>query len=452
MAAFRFRSRRTRRLWVIGVTMAVLAAAVLFLVASASGTLSGSSFESGDGNLAVDLAGNHDWNSPVETITCPNTTPGSGTNCGTDLSKSTVDNSFGQGSKEDDPVPTVTAGSIPPNKSDLTRFYVNKEHANGNDYLYLAWERSNVLGSANMDFEFNQNSTPSANGVTPVRTAGDMLITFDFTNGGGKPVLGLLRWVTSGATSQCLSSNSLPCWGNRVDLSAAGFAEGAVNAGTVHDANPPPSGGSDLPGLTFGEAGINLTAAGVFSQTVCQHFGAAFLKSRSSASFPAELKDFIAPIAVNISNCGTLVIKKVTDPSPDPTNTSFSYSLNGPNPPNANLPKTFSLTNGQSNSTDVFAGSSFSATETIPSGWTLTSATCDNGSGTLSGNQLSGISVDVDKTTTCTFKNTARGTIAVKKVTDPAGAPDSFSFTGDAGAQSLTDGQTIARASGAEGT
>ena len=73
---------------------------------------------------------------------------------------------MGQGAKEDDPAPTVVNGSIPPSKDDLSRFYVNQEKADGNDFLYLAWERSNLLGSAHMDFEFNQDSTLSANGVT----------------------------------------------------------------------------------------------------------------------------------------------------------------------------------------------------------------------------------------------------------------------------------------------
>jgi hypothetical protein len=125
------------------------------------------------------------------------------------------DNSFGQGTKEDDANVTVVTGSIPPQKSDLTRFYVGSEFANSSNFLYLAWERSNVLGSANMDFEINQAVTPGLGDPgahTINRTAGDMLITFDFNNGGGNPALGLLKWVTSGATSQCFSSNSLPCW------------------------------------------------------------------------------------------------------------------------------------------------------------------------------------------------------------------------------------------------
>lgn len=296
--------------------MAAAVTAGLLLVIPAGANLSGSTFESGDGDLAPMTATPplvHDWNNPVETITCPNTIPASGTNCATDLTKDGDDNAFGQGAKEDISNPSEVTGSIPPSKSDLTRFYVNKEKAGGSDFLYLAWERSNVLGSANMDFEFNQSSTLAPGKSTPLRTPGDILVMFDFTQGGATPVLGLLKWVTTGSASQCFQNNALPCWGNHVNLSAAGFAEGAINSGTVHDANPPPSGGFDLPGSQFGEAGINLTAAGVFPQGQCVHFGSAFLKSRSSASFPAELKDFIAPIPVNIANCGALSVRKYID-------------------------------------------------------------------------------------------------------------------------------------------
>ena len=222
--------------------LAVLLSLVLAFSAtgSAQATLSGgSTFESGDGDLAANTStppAPHDWNTPVETITCPSTIPGTGTNCGLDLVKSQSDDALGQGSKEDDPVPTIVHGSIPPSKDDLSRFYVNKERIGGNDYLYLAWERSNLLGSAHMDFELNQDSTPSANGVTPVRTAGDLLIDFDFS-GSGVPVLAKHTWITSGSAANCEASNTLPCWDKAVNLGA--FAEAAVNSAPVIDANPP---------------------------------------------------------------------------------------------------------------------------------------------------------------------------------------------------------------------
>src|SRR5262249_21715365 len=130
-----------------------------------------------------------------------------------------TDDAFGQGTKEDNPVPTVVTGSIPNNKSDLTRFYVSNEiRDDGHIFMYLAWERANTLGTANIDFEFNQSAVVSANGVTPVRTVGDMLITYDFASSGNVLNLGLRRWTGS-------------AWGPSIDLSGAGFANGAVNNG-----------------------------------------------------------------------------------------------------------------------------------------------------------------------------------------------------------------------------
>ena len=69
-----------------------------------------------------------------------------------------------------------------------------------------------------MDFEFNQSSVISGNGVTPVRTAGDVLIQYDLSQGGTNPELFLSRWITTGAGSQCEANNSTPCWGTRVNL------------------------------------------------------------------------------------------------------------------------------------------------------------------------------------------------------------------------------------------
>ena len=51
-----------------------------------------------------------------------------------------------------------------------------------------------------------------------------------------------------------------------------------------------------VPALQFGETAIDLTTAGVFPAGTCEAFGSAFVKSRSSSSFTAEIKDFIAPI------------------------------------------------------------------------------------------------------------------------------------------------------------
>src|SRR5713101_6212923 len=234
---------------------------------SCVGPLTGSNFEGGDGNLVPNTSGNTDWSNVA------------GRNVGIDQPSGKDDNSFGQGTKEDDPAVTVVTGSIPPNKSDLLRFYEASQFANTSNFLYLAWERTNVLGSANFDFEINQQTTAGFTGTTtgPVtlnRQPGDVLVTFDFTNGGGRPTLGLLRWLTSAttpvvtgfATNACFtSSGTFPCWGDQITLNS-GNSEGAVNnVGTVND----PIAGTTLDALTFGETAINLTAAGVFPPGTC---------------------------------------------------------------------------------------------------------------------------------------------------------------------------------------
>lgn len=274
--------------------------------------LTGSSFESADGNLTVGSscsAADEDWTNAPALST------------GNDVGVGSADNAYGQGAKEDGPCPTVVYGSIPPNKSDLTRFYVSTEMVGTDHFLYVAWERSNVLGNANMDFEFNQNSssavcTNASNLATNVqRLDGDLLVTYDF-NGSGSPDIAILYWLTSAAEGACYASSSVPCWGARQDLSAAPVPEanGAVNGLQVADTLSTPT--VNLPAGTFGEAGIDLDTAGVFHPGVCTSFGSVFLNSRSSTSFTSEVKDFIAPIRTDITNCGSVAVKKVSSDDP----------------------------------------------------------------------------------------------------------------------------------------
>jgi hypothetical protein len=387
--------RRALRKWAaLGTAVAI---GSLLSASIVQANLAGSTFEGNDGNMIVNTAGNTDW------INAPNRVSGN------DLPTGKTDNSFGQGTKEDNTSVTVVSGSIPPNKNDLTRFYVGSEFTGGNNFLYLAWERLVNIGNANLDFEINQATQPNlttTGAKTLNRTAGDLLVTYDF-GGSGAPTLGLLRWVTSGAASQCFSANTTPCWGNRVDLTAAGDAEGAVNTTSISEAV---AGGNLGVGL-FGEAAINLTAAGVFPPGTCTAFGSTFVKSRSSSSFPAEIKDFIAPVPVNITNCGTIIIHKVTV-NGDGT---FGYTTTG-----GLTPSTFNLSNGgtQSYLGTVPAGS-YSVTEsTLPANWTLTDLTCSASGGASDGTSGATVSITMvaGGTVECTYTNTKQlGAIQVTK-------------------------------------
>jgi Prealbumin-like fold domain len=351
----------------------------------------GSTFAGGDGNLLTSPTtfGSTDWqNAP-------------GLHAGFDLPSGTSDNSFGQGTKEDDPNVSVVTGSIPPNKSDLTRFYEASETtANGNTYLYLAWERTNVLGTANFDFEFNQKSQPDLTTTgkkTLVRTAGDLLVTYDFTNGGGKPVLGLLSWLTSAttpaipgfATNSCLSAHSFPCWGDEITLTSANSAGAVNNLGSVTDPLFPnsPNYINPVPALQFGEAAINLTGSGVFPPGACEALNSAFVRSRSSASFTAEIKDFIAPVPVNISNCGAFAISKVSSKGGALTGATFSVTKGGS--PITGSPFTITDPSG-----------TLCLTKLVPGTYTVTETAAPTGYA----KDLTPQDVTIDNTSTCANK------------------------------------------------
>jgi hypothetical protein len=431
--------------------------------------LTGSTFAGGDGNLLTSPTtfGTTDWQNVADL------------NTGVDLASGTGDNSFGQGTKEDNANVTVVSGSIPPNKSDLTRFYEASEFASNSNFLYLAWERTNVLGSANMDFEINQAAQPGLGNPgahTIARTAGDLLVTFDFNNGGGRPTLGLLKWVTTGSASQCFSSNSLPCWGNHVNLNSSNSVGAVNNLDAVTD----PFTNKSLAALTFGETAINLTAAGVFPSGTCEAFGSAFLKSRASAAFTAEVKDFVAPVPVNISNCGRVTIIKHTDPRG--LNQDFSYTSTIPNPAAGQTPPSPDCTadttpasftlNDSGNTTgdntantedcsNVLAGSYTVLEGTEPANFTLESLTC-TATGGSSGSQdgtnqfQANITVTPGGHVTCTYVNQASGAILVTKTAKNhnlgsgqhplAGAEftvNGVSKTTDASGQACFDGLTI---------
>jgi uncharacterized repeat protein (TIGR01451 family) len=258
-----------------------------------------------DGDLIDGADAGKDWASLG--ISCTGTIVG----CDLDRPTGTTDNSFGQGTKEDTPVPSVVFGSIPNNKSDLLRFYVSKDRFVTTDWLYLAWERVQApKGTTNMDFELSQSDVLSANGVTRLRTAGDILIKYDLGNGGTNPVLGYHKWVTlasAGGQSPsvaCEASNSFPCWGKVTSLVGSSTVAAAINTSSVDDPINPDATRT-LDALTFGEARIDLEGSGIFQTGVCVNFGWAYLKSRSSDSFTSEIKDFIAPIRVAVSNCAT---------------------------------------------------------------------------------------------------------------------------------------------------
>jgi hypothetical protein len=432
----------TRARWGAGIACLAL---ILSGVTSAQANLPGSPFDAGDGNLLVNGV-EDDWANAA--ISCTGTIVG----CGLDLPTGQQDNSFGQGTKEDTPVPTVVSGQVPNNKSDLTRFYSKlKTEANGKDYAYLAWERvQEPNGTTNMDFEFNKSAAVSANGVTPVRSDGDVLIKYDLAQGGVTPVLGYHLWTTTGApASVCEASNTVPCWGKVQPLD--GNFEASINTEAVVDPINPDAPRS-LSVRTFGEAAINLTDSNIIPANTCETFSGAYLKSRSSDSFTAALKDFIAPVRLNFSKCGSIKIRKATVGGDG----TFGYTTTG-----GLTPTTFTLSNGglRDYGSALQPGSYTITENSLPAGWDLTSISCTvTGTGTSAAQSGTSATINItlgfQGTVDCTYTNTARATIIVEKQTVPDGTAGTFAFTSDvAGLNgSISDGQTLTAAGILPGT
>jgi hypothetical protein len=433
--------RKKARWSALGI--AVTAALLLLASVAFAGAATNSSFEGADGNLTRDLGTpttSTDWNSfsPTWGGTAPyqnaSTTANGWAFKGlTDAQASTTDTGFAGGTKQDDNCATVKGGKAP-NKDDLKRVYLATKTVTVSSashvFLALAWERipqNTVNASAHVGFEFNQGSTPCGTGHDGLvqRTAGDLLIVYDFEgSSSGSATLTLRKWVTSGACE--ISSDSAPCWGPAATLTTVGgdTAEAKVDAAAgafpVTDTVAPSQ--DSLGQSEFGEAIVDLSNAGVFGTASCTSFGQAEAVSRSSGnSGQAAMEDLVGPATFTLSNCATVIIHKVTDPSSD-TTTSFSFTKTFNTDPSSS--NSFSLVGGgtKSYSGTVFATTGATVTESDPSGsnYTLSSITCTagstatnidrNASTTANGNGTAARTVKFDiasgQTLECTFTNT----------------------------------------------
>ena len=275
---------------------------------STPSTLDASAIGGGVSNFEIDTSANLKVDGPLPCIDWLAGGTGTAFRGGAlvkaDLPSGPGDDAFGQGTNENNPNPTIVNGSIPPNKSDLKDFGVYRETNASGKFLNLFWSRvSNPSGTIAMDFELNKlacdgtaatcanNGTKTPLYVTPKRTAGDKLIVYGLANGGTVPTISIYTWSGTAWTG-----------GTVISGGASPEALGSINTSSIAAAD---SGGLGvLDPLTFGEASISFKA--IFTGGTCGSFGSVYLKSRSSNNFTDELKDFIAPQPVTLTNCTTL--------------------------------------------------------------------------------------------------------------------------------------------------
>lgn len=340
-----------------------------------------------------------------------------------DLATGQADNSYKGGVKEDTACPGETTGSIPNNKSDLLTFHVYEEPGDPG-FLNLAWSRvSEPSGTTLMDFEFNQSTTPCTNGPNVVRTPGDLLIEYAIDQGGARADITGRFWNGS-------------AWGNPIDLdTGTGCGGGPCATGTINQ-SPIAAAASDgiitsgsKQARTFGEAQIDLRL--IFDDQSCTSFGSAMLKSRSSDSFTSQLKDFIAPVPIDLQNCGNVIIRKQTDPDEDPNTTEFGYTKDFATDPTT--ADTFVLTDdGVRDFGDaVLFGNDYTVTEDVlPAGWDFVDLDCSASTDVDYTIVDATVTFDIDSdddVLDCTYTNVARGSITVVKRTE--NAVGTFDFT-----------------------
>ncbi|MDO8147322.1 prealbumin-like fold domain-containing protein [Isoptericola sp. b515] len=412
--ATRRRSRRRLALFsALGLAVPLLLAqAVPALAAHDLASLPGSDFEIDvDANLTVDDGGDWmDWESVDAAV-------------GTDAETGKNDDSFAGGSKEDDVCPGTTTGSIPNNKSDLLNFGVYEEEGDPG-FLHLFWTRvQEPNGTTLMDFELNQSGTDCGNGVNKERTEGDLLLEYAIDQGGARAEITARLWDAT--------ANE---WGP-ADVLPENIATGTINDSAIADGDAMVGDGTDLGSLsprTFGEASIDLDY--LFDSGECLSFGSAFLKSRSSDSFTSQLKDYIEPVDVNISNCGKLTVEKVTDPSG--VSETFDFTTTG-----GLTPSTFTLGDGESQGyTDVFAGT-YTVTEAADAPGQLDLIECDSGDWSVADRTVT-VNLEADDDITCTFYNSLFGSILVEKVDDNGDPLAGAEFTATPGDIVLTEEST----------
>ena len=229
-------------------------------------------------------------------------------------------------------------------------------------------------------------------------------------------------------------------WGAPADIDAPSPTCGGnpCAAGTINSSVIP---AADSDGListgqkearTFGEASIDLRL--IFQPNTCRSFGSAMIKSRSSDSFTSQLKDFIRPVGISLTNCGQVIIRKETDP--DGATALFDYTKSFTTDPIST--NTFQLADGGSKTyAGVVFGSGYTVAEsaTLPSGWEFVGIDC-----AVAGHPSVGVTpVIVGRTITfgidnasdvldCTYTNKARGTINIHKEDNLGGVLGNVQF------------------------
>ena len=275
----------------------------------------------------------------------------------------------------------------------------------------------------------------------------DILVVFDYNSSGSTVTVQFRRWAPV-LGDACANPNAAGAWlptGDPIDFA---WAVGVRTEGPLPVGNQPQA--------TFGEFGVDLTAAGLFSPQECTTFRVSTMLTRTGADFGAQTQDYYVPDAnaLTVANCGTLSVTKETLPagidSADRFDTLIDRTGGGIVLPATDATEIADdIGIGETNTYEgVLAATDYQLVETVSGPWAMQSMLC----ATVQPGTSQAIEFILDDPsdvftvypstiTTCRIVN-ATSTVTVTKQTLPDGAVQAFAF--DIGGQpaSLSDGQS----------
>lgn len=193
---------------------------------------------------------------------------------------------------------TYSSNGQAPQKNDITNAMVFFKRQGGETWLIGGAETRAVNGDAHLDFEYNQKGVYlsgsqtagfiKGNGMVKGRTVGDFLVSIDYELGGTCPRFALYVWNSQGRwVSQPIAPGvdyffSANVGAAPIDAVAPGY--GVTPAGL-------PSNTTER--LQFVEFAVKSSAIDALLNNICNDSATVTVKTRSSTSFTAELKDFV---------------------------------------------------------------------------------------------------------------------------------------------------------------
>ena len=160
---------------------------------------------------------------------------------------------------------------------------------------------------------------------------------------------------------------------------------GAFEAETTTDDTALPDPANPGGFLTFGEFAINLTVSGILPENgPCVSFTLGDPITRTGNAPNANLEDIVDVEPLNLTNCSSLIVTKLTEPAEPTTPVEFDYSVDELDGAIIQFPDDTEITDtltvpGDASDTinDLLISPDYVVTETdLPDGWTQVSLIC----------------------------------------------------------------------------